>query len=113
MATPEGDGSRGDANWWRGFPFFGVSYLAGMQANPGSSTRRPGRWRQPLAPLRSTSSRYPPKHVIIVTTLLTFISRSTTSTSSRDDPRRPRHRHPGLATYSYEVAFNAPGGAGV
>ena len=36
MATPEGAmAAVVIANWWRGFPFFGVSYLAGMQSIPG------------------------------------------------------------------------------
>ena len=35
MATPEGAMAAVIvANWWRGFPFFGVSFLAGMQAIP-------------------------------------------------------------------------------
>jgi len=35
MASPEGAMLAVIvANWWRGFPFFGVSYLAGMQSIP-------------------------------------------------------------------------------
>src|SRR5678809_770457 len=35
MATPAGAMAAVIvANWWRGFPFFGVSYLAGMAAIP-------------------------------------------------------------------------------
>src|SRR5882672_8550226 len=74
MATPEGAmAAVVVANWWRGFPFFGVSYLAGMQSIPGelyeaaavdgaSAWRR--FWHITLPGL---------KHVMIVTILLTFI----------------------------------------
>jgi len=74
MATPAGAMTAVVvANWWRGFPFFGVSYLAGMQAIPAELYEAaavdgapPWRrfWHVTLPGL---------KHVIIVTTLLTFI----------------------------------------
>jgi len=74
MATPEGAMlAVVIANWWRGFPFFGVSYLAGMQSIPGelyeaASVDGAGSWR------RFWHITLPGlKHVIIVTTLLTFI----------------------------------------
>ena len=74
MATPEGAMMAVIvANWWRGFPFFGVSFLAGMQSIPrelyeaasvdGAATWRRF-WHITLPGL---------KHVIIVTTLLSFI----------------------------------------
>ena len=74
MATPEGAMlAVVIANWWRGFPFFGVSYLAGMQSIPGelyeaASVDGAGSWR------RFWHITLPGlKHIIIVTTLLTFI----------------------------------------
>ena len=40
MATPEGAMMAVIvANWWRGFPFFGVSYLAGMARHPAGALR--------------------------------------------------------------------------
>src|SRR6185503_13770850 len=74
MATPEGAMAAVIvANWWRAFPFFGVSFLAGMASIPkehyeaaavdgAGATRR--FWHITLPGL---------KHVIIVTTLLSFI----------------------------------------
>ena len=54
------------ANWWRAFPFFGVSFLAGMQSIPGelyeaaavdgaSATRR--FWHITLARLEARDDR--------------------------------------------------------
>src|SRR2546427_5561068 len=108
MATPEGAMMAVVvANWWRGFPFFGVSYLAGMQSIPGelyeaasvdgaSSWRR--FWHITLPGL---------KHVIIVTTLLTFIFTindfNIIYVMTRGGPGTATQV---FATYSYEVAFN-------
>jgi multiple sugar transport system permease protein len=109
MATPEGAMAAVIvANWWRGFPFFGVSYLAGMQSIPGelyeaasvdgaSAARR--FWHITLPGL---------KHVIIVTTLLTFIFTindfNIVYVMTRGGPGTATQV---FATYSYEVAFNA------
>ena len=74
MATPEGAMAAVIvANWWRAFPFFGVSFLAGMASIPrelyeaasvdGAGAARRF-WHITLPGL---------KHVITVTTLLSFI----------------------------------------
>ena len=63
---------------WKGFPFFGISYLAGMQGIPTSSTRRPT-WTAPLAGSNSSSSLCPVcAHVILITCLLSLIWTSNT-----------------------------------
>jgi multiple sugar transport system permease protein len=95
------------ANWWRGFPFFGVSYLAGMQSIPlelyeaasvdGASTWRRF-WHITLPGL---------KHVMIVTILLSFIwtinDFNIIYVMTRGGPGTATQV---FATYSYEVAFN-------
>lgn len=108
MATPEGAMAAVIvANWWRGFPFFGVSFLAGMASIPrelyeaasvdgaGASRRF---WHITLPGL---------KHVIIVTTLLSFILTindfNIIYVMTRGGPGTATQV---FATYSYEVAFN-------
>jgi multiple sugar transport system permease protein len=95
------------ANWWRGFPFFGVSYLAGMQSIPlelyeaasvdGASTWRRF-WHITLPGL---------KHIMIVTILLSFIwtinDFNIVYVMTRGGPGTATQV---FATYSYEVAFN-------
>jgi multiple sugar transport system permease protein len=108
MATPEGAmAAVVIANWWRGFPFFGVSYLAGMQSIPGelyeaASVDGAGSWR------RFWHITLPGlKHIIIVTTLLTFIFTlndfNIIYVMTRGGPGTATQV---FATYSYEVAFN-------
>lgn len=95
------------ANWWRGFPFFGVSYLAGMQSIPlelyeaasvdgASSWRR--FWHVTLPGL---------KHVMIITILLSFIwtinDFNIIYVMTRGGPGTATQV---FATYSYDVAFN-------
>ena len=95
------------ANWWRGFPFFGVSYLAAMQAIPrehydAASVDGAGAWRRfihiTLPGLR---------HVMIVTFVLSFILTindfNIIYVMTRGGPGTATQV---LATYSYEVAFN-------
>ena len=95
------------ANWWRAFPFFGVSFLAGMQSIPARALRggRGGRgqrrrrfWHITLPGL---------KHVMIVTTLLSFILTindfNIVYVMTRGGPGTATQI---FATYSYEVAFN-------
>jgi multiple sugar transport system permease protein len=95
------------ANWWRGFPFFGVSYLAGMQTIPlelyeaaSVDGAGPGRrfWHITLPGL---------KHVIIITVLLSFIwtinDFNIIYVMTRGGPGTATQV---FATYSYEVAFN-------
>ena len=108
MATPEGAmAAVVVANWWRGFPFFGVSYLAGMQAIPGelyeaAAVDGAGAWR------RFWHITLPGlKHIIVVTTLLTFIFTlndfNIIYVMTRGGPGTATQV---FATYSYEVAFN-------
>jgi multiple sugar transport system permease protein len=108
MASPEGAMLAVIvANWWRGFPFFGVCYLAAMQAIPGdlyeaaavdgaSAWRR--FWHITLPGL---------KHVGIVTVLLSFIwtinDFNIIYVMTRGGPGTATQV---FATYSYEVAFN-------
>ncbi|HXG17126.1 MAG TPA: sugar ABC transporter permease, partial [Calidithermus sp.] len=95
------------ANWWRGFPFFGVSYLAAMQSVPvelyeaaavdgASGWRR--FWHVTLPAL---------KHVIVITVLLSFIwtlnDFNIIYVMTRGGPGTATQV---FATYSYEVAFN-------
>ncbi len=108
MATPEGAMAAVIvANWWRGFPFFGVSYLAAMQSIPaemyeaaavdGAGAMRRF-WHITLPGL---------KHVITVTTLLSFILTindfNIVYVMTRGGPGTATQI---FATYSYEVAFN-------
>jgi multiple sugar transport system permease protein len=108
MASPEGAMMAVVvANWWRGFPFFGVSYLAGMQAIPGElyeaaavDGASPWRrfWHITLPGLR---------HVIVITVLLSFIMTlndfNIVYVMTRGGPGTATQL---FATYSYEVAFN-------
>jgi multiple sugar transport system permease protein len=107
MATP-GGAMAGViiANWWRAFPFFGVSFLAGMQSIPrelyeaaavdGASAGRRF-WHVTLPGL---------KHVIVVTTLLSFILTindfNIIYVMTRGGPGAATQV---FATYSYQVAF--------
>jgi multiple sugar transport system permease protein len=108
MATPEGAMFAVIiANWWRGFPFFGVSYLAGMQSIPlelydAASVDGAGPWHRflhvTLPGLR---------HVIIVTVVLSVIwtinDFNIIYVMTRGGPGTATQV---FATYSYEVAFN-------
>ena len=108
MATPTGAmAAVVIANWWRGFPFFGVSYLAAMQAIPrehydAASVDGAGAWSRfrhvTLPALR---------HVMIVTLVLSFILTindfNIIYVMTRGGPGTATQV---LATYSYEVAFN-------
>jgi multiple sugar transport system permease protein len=108
MATPAGAmGAVIVANWWRAFPFFGVSYLAGMQAIPrelydAASVDGAGAWHRfrhvTLPGLR---------HVMIVTIVLSFILTindfNIVYVMTRGGPGTATQV---FATYSYEVAFN-------
>ena len=108
MATPAGAMTAVViANWWRAFPFFGVSFLAGMVSIPrelyeaasvdGASAGRRF-WHITLPGL---------KHVIIVTTLLSFILTindfNIIYVMTRGGPGTATQV---FATYSYQVAFN-------
>jgi multiple sugar transport system permease protein len=108
MATPEGAMMAVIvANWWRGFPFFGVSFLAGLQAIPrelyeAASVDGAAAWR------RFWHITLPGlKHVMIVTTLLSFILTindfNIIYVMTRGGPGTATQI---FATYSYQVAFN-------
>ena len=107
MATPEGAMMAVIvANWWRAFPFFGVSFLAGMQAIPGelyeaASVDGASAWR------RFWHVTLPGlKHVMIVTALLSFILTindfNIVYVMTRGGPGTATQI---FATYSYQVAF--------
>ncbi len=95
------------ANWWRGFPFFGVCYLAGMQSIPlelydAASVDGAGPWQ------RFWHVTLPGlKHIMIVTVLLSFIwtinDFNIIYVMTRGGPGTATQV---FATYSYEVAFN-------
>jgi len=95
------------ANWWRGFPFFGVSYLAGMHTVPlelyeAAAVDGAGVWR------RFWHVTLPAlKHVIVVTVLLSVIwtinDFNIVYVMTRGGPGTATQL---FATYSYEVAFN-------
>ncbi|MGH7402201.1 MAG: carbohydrate ABC transporter permease [Candidatus Rokuibacteriota bacterium] len=108
MATPEGAMMAVIvANWWRGFPFFGVCFLAGLQAIPrelyeAASVDGAGAGR------RFFHVTLPGlKHVMIVTTLLSFILTindfNIVYVMTRGGPGTATQI---FATYSYQVAFN-------
>jgi ABC-type sugar transport system permease subunit len=108
MASPEGAMLAVIiANWWRGFPFFGVSYLAGMQSIPldlyeAAAVDGAGTWR------RFWHITLPGlKHVMIITILLSFIwtinDFNIVYVMTRGGPGTATQV---FATYSYEVAFN-------
>ena len=108
MATPEGAMLAVIiANWWRGFPFFGVCYLAGMQSVPlelydAASVDGAGPWH------RFWHVTLPGlKHIIIVTILLSFIwtinDFNIVYVMTLGGPGTATQV---FATYSYEVAFN-------
>ena len=108
MATPEGAMLAVIvANWWRGFPFFGVSYLAGMQSIPGelyeaASVDGASAWR------RFWHVTLPGlKHIVIITILLSFIwtinDFNIVYVMTRGGPGTATQV---FATYSYDVAFN-------
>ena len=107
MASPEGAMAAVIvANWWRAFPFFGVSFLAGMQAIPGelyeaASVDGASAWR------RFWHITLPGlKHVVIVTSLLSFILTindfNIIYVMTRGGPGTATQV---FATYSYQVAF--------
>ena len=108
MATPDGAMMAVIvANWWRGFPFFGVCYLAAMHSIPpelyevasvdGAGAARRF-WHVTLPGL---------KHVMLVTILLSFIwtinDFNIVYVMTRGGPGTATQI---FATYSYEVAFN-------
>src|SRR5216117_3097075 len=108
MATPAGAMAAVIvANWWRAFPFFGVSYLAGMQAIPrelydAASVDGAGTWQ------RFRHVTLPGlKQVLIVTIVLSFILTindfNIVYVMTRGGPGTATQV---FATYSYEVAFN-------
>jgi len=107
MATPAGAmAAVVVANWWRGFPFFGVSLLAGMHSIPrelyeAASVDGAVAWR------RFWHITLPGlKHVLIVTTLLSFILTindfNIIYVMTRGGPGSATQV---FATYSYQVAF--------
>jgi len=109
MATPAGAMAAVIvANWWRGFPFFGVSYLAALQSIPAemyeaASVDGAGTWR------RFWHVTLPGlKHIMIVTILLSFIwtinDFNIIYVMTRGGPGTATQV---FATFSYEVAFNS------
>jgi multiple sugar transport system permease protein len=108
MASPEGAMLAVIvANWWRGFPFFGVSFLAGIQSIPrdlyeAASVDGANAWHRfwyvTLPGL---------KHIIVITTLLSLIwtinDFNIVYVMTRGGPGTATQI---FATFSYEVAFN-------
>lgn len=95
------------ANWWRGFPFFGITLLAAMQAVPrdfyeAASVDGANAWQ------RFWHITVPSiKHVLIITTLLSTIwtlnDFNIVYVMTRGGPGVATHV---FATFSYETAFN-------
>jgi multiple sugar transport system permease protein len=95
------------ANWWRGFPFFGVCFLAGLQTIPrelyeAAAVDGANAWQ------RFRYITLPGlKHVVIVTvmlsTILTINDFNIVYVMTRGGPGTATHV---FATYAYEVAFN-------
>lgn len=95
------------ANWWRGFPFFGISILAALQAVPRELHEAAAVdganpwdrfWQVTVPSIR---------HVLIITTLLSSIwtlnDFNIVYVMTRGGPGNATHV---LATFSYETAFN-------
>lgn len=108
LASPEGAlAAVIVANWWRGFPFFGISYLAGMQSIPrelyeAASVDGANAWQ------RFWHVTVPGlRHIIVITTLLSLIwtinDFNIVYVMTRGGPGTATQL---FATYSYEVAFN-------
>lgn len=95
------------ANWWRGFPFFGIAILAAMQAVPrdfyeAAAVDGANAWN------RFWHITVPSiKHVLIITTLLSTIwtlnDFNIVYVMTRGGPGVATHV---FATFSYETAFN-------
>jgi len=95
------------ANWWRGFPFFGISVLAALQAVPrelyeAAAVDGANTWH------RFWHITIPGiKHVLVITTLLSSIwtlnDFNIVYVMTRGGPGIATHV---FATYSYETAFN-------
>ncbi|MCC6312448.1 MAG: sugar ABC transporter permease [Thermomicrobiales bacterium] len=95
------------ANWWRGFPFFGISVLAALQAVPreyyeAASVDGATGWRR-FWDITVPSIR----HVLIITTLLSTIwtmnDFNIVYVMTRGGPGIATHV---FATFSYDTAFN-------
>lgn len=95
------------ANWWRGFPFFGISILAAMQAVPrelyeAAAVDGANRWHR-FWQITLPSIR----HVLVITTLLSTIwtlnDFNIVYVMTRGGPGVATHV---FATFSYETAFN-------
>lgn len=95
------------ANWWRGFPFFGISVLAALQAVPrefyeAAAVDGANAWRR-FWDITVPSIR----HVLVITTLLSTIwtmnDFNIVYVMTRGGPGVATHV---LATFSYETAFN-------
>jgi len=95
------------ANWWRGFPFFGISFLAGLQsiaqdlyeaAAVDGANALQRFWYVTLPGL---------KHILVVTTLLSTIwtinDFNIVYIMTRGGPGSATHL---FATFAYEVGFN-------
>lgn len=108
LGTPEGAMiAVSIANWWRGFPFFGISILAALQAVPrelyeAAAVDGANRWHR-FWQITLPSIRY----VLIITTLLSGIwtlnDFNIVYVMTRGGPGVATHV---FATYSYETAFN-------
>lgn len=96
------------ANWWRGFPFFGVSFLAGLQAVP-QELYEAAAVDGANAIQRFFHVTLPHiTHIVLVATLLSTIwtlnDFNIVYVMTRGGPGNATHI---FATFAYEVGFNA------
>jgi len=95
------------ANWWRGFPFFGISFLAGLQSIP-QDLYEAAAVDGANAVQRFIHVTLPGiMHIVLVATLLTTIwtlnDFNIIYVMTRGGPSSATHV---FATYTYEVGFN-------
>ncbi len=108
MATPAGAmAAVVVANWWRGFPFFGVSFLAGMQSIPrelyeAASVDGAGADAALLA-RHAARAQARDDRDLVLSFILTINDFNIIYVMTRGGPGTATQV---LATYSYEVAFH-------
>ena len=107
MATPEGAmAAVVVANWWRGFPFFGVSFLAAMQTVPqelydAAAVDGAGGWHK-FWQITLPSIKGVVAVVTLLSTIVTLNDFNIVYIMTRGGPGAATHI---FATYSYELGI--------